>query len=56
MNYDDEIGGVWRTFGGRRVFIKNGQDLATAMKESGKFKKQGILNNADINNKLDKYK
>lgn len=30
--------GVWRTIGGRRVFIKNGQDLASAMKESGKFK------------------
>ena len=36
-NYDD-IGGVWRTIGGRRVFIKDGQDLASAMIESGKFK------------------
>ena len=35
-----DIGGVWRTIGGRRVFIKDGQDLATAMKESGKFKKK----------------
>jgi len=33
------VQGVWRTIGGRRVFIKDGQDLATAMKESGKFKK-----------------
>lgn len=33
----DDIGGVWRTIGGRRIFIKNGQDLVTAMKESGKF-------------------
>lgn len=33
-----DIGGVWRTIGGRRVFIKDGQDLASAMKESGKFK------------------
>lgn len=33
----DDIGGVWRTISGRRVFIKDGQDLATAMKESGKF-------------------
>lgn len=33
----NDIGGVWRTIGGRRVFIKDGQDLATAMKESGKF-------------------
>ena len=30
--------GVWRTIGGRRVFIKNGQSLQSAMKESGKFK------------------
>lgn len=36
VKYDD-IGGVWRTIGGRRVFIKNGQDLKSAMKESGKF-------------------
>lgn len=33
----NEIGGIWRTIGGRKVFIKDGQDLATAMKESGKF-------------------
>lgn len=33
-----EEGGVWRTIGGRRVFIKDGVDLATAMKMSGKFK------------------
>ena len=35
----DEIGGVWRTVGGRRIFIKEGQDLSSAMKESGKFNK-----------------
>ncbi len=34
---DNDIGGVWRTVGGRRIFIKNGQDLSTAMRESGKF-------------------
>lgn len=34
----DDIGGVWRTVGGRRIFIKDGEDLSTAMKESGKFK------------------
>ena len=34
----NDIGGVWRTIGGRRVFIKDGQDLASAMRESGKFK------------------
>ena len=33
-----DLGGVWRTIGGRRVFIKDGEDLATAMKRSGKFK------------------
>ena len=32
-----DLGGVWRTVGGRRIFIKDGQDLASAMKESGKF-------------------
>ena len=31
-------GGVWRTIGGRRVFIKDGEDLESAMKNSGKFK------------------
>lgn len=34
-----DIGGVWRTVGGRRIFIKDGEDLATAMKNSGKFTK-----------------
>ena len=32
-----DIGGVWRTVGGRRIFIKDGEDLATAMRKSGKF-------------------
>ena len=35
----EEQDGVWRTIGGRRVFIRNGQSLSDAMKESGKFKK-----------------
>lgn len=35
--YDSEDG-IWRTVGGRRIFIRNGQDLSSAMKESGKFK------------------
>lgn len=34
----DDIGGVWRTVGGRRIFIKDGDDLETAMRKSGKFK------------------
>lgn len=33
----NDIGGVWRTVGGRRIFIKDGQPLSVAMKESGKF-------------------
>jgi hypothetical protein len=33
-----EENGVWRTVGGRRIFIKEGEDLSTAMKKSGKFK------------------
>lgn len=36
--YDDLGPGIWRTVGGRRIFIKDGQDLSTAMRESGKFK------------------
>jgi hypothetical protein len=35
-------GGVWKTVGGRRIFIKDGQELASAMKESGKFPKASI--------------
>ena len=35
-----DIGGVWRTVGGRRIFIKNGQSLSNAMKKSGKFKRK----------------
>ena len=30
--------GVWRTVGGRRIFIVDGEDLKTAMEKSGKFK------------------
>lgn len=34
--------GVWRTIGGRRIFIKDGQSLSNAMKSSGKFKRKNI--------------
>lgn len=34
----DEAEGVWRTIGGRRVFIRKSQSLVDAMVESGKFK------------------
>jgi len=37
-NKYDDADGVWRTIGGRRVFIRNGQSLSEAMIESGKFK------------------
>lgn len=46
----DNIGGVWRTVGGRRIFIKDGQDLTSAMKESGKFLKKDAKNKKDYNN------
>lgn len=29
--------GIWRTVGGKRIFIKDGQSLDEAMKQSGKF-------------------
>lgn len=35
--YDEEEG-VWRTVGGRRIFIRDGESLSSAMKKSGKFK------------------
>ena len=34
----DKEDGVWRTVGGRRIFIRTGQSLAEAMVQSGKFK------------------
>lgn len=49
-----DLGGVWRTVGGRRIFIKDGEDLATAMKNSGKFKKNEI--NSEKNDKKVKTK
>lgn len=42
--------GVWRTVGGRRIFIKDGQSLSDAMKKSGKFK----LEKKDIKGTLKK--
>ena len=38
-----DLGGVLRTVGGRRIFIKDGEDLETAMKNSGKFLKKKEL-------------
>ncbi len=45
----NDICGVWRTVGGRRIFIKDGQELATAMKESGKFPNKQIKDKTDYN-------
>lgn len=39
--------GVWRTVGGRRIFIAEGQSLKDAMKASGKFK--NLKDNNDFN-------
>lgn len=52
MTKYDENEGVWRTIGGRRVFIRTGQDLASAMKESGKFK----IHNAKAEEEYELYK
>ena len=48
-----DIGGVWRTIGGRRIFIKDGEDLETAMKKSGKFKKEEIKDNNKLPEKAE---
>ena len=32
--------GVWRTIGGRRIFIKKGKSVEEAVRESRKFKKK----------------
>ena len=44
-----EIGGIWRTIGGRRVFIKDGQELKEAMIESRKFKKNNFFSDNRTN-------
>jgi hypothetical protein len=40
--------GVWRTISGRRVFIKEGQSLSDAMKNSGKFKEKETNDYSDF--------
>jgi hypothetical protein len=44
MAFKIDTGGVWRTVGGRRIFIKDGQDLQIAMRGSGKFQKAADTN------------
>lgn len=41
-------GGVWRTVSGRRIFIRDGQSLTEAMKESGKFKAEGKAEQSEV--------
>lgn len=50
----NDLGGVWRTVGGRRIFIKDGEDLETAMKKSGKFGKKEIEEKSEANDKTPK--
>lgn len=54
QNYDDSEG-VWRTVSGRRIFIKNGQDLSDAMRESGKFS-SNVTKKKKIKDVTDKWK
>lgn len=56
-NKYDDADGVWRTIGGRRVFIRTGQSLSDAMKESGKFKKKNDKEKElkELNKQADKY-
>lgn len=52
LSFDDGDG-IWRTVGGKHIFIKNGENLSSAMKKSGKFKiqRKKESNNSDIDKK-----
>lgn len=47
--------GVWRTVGGRRIFIRDGEDLASAMKKSGKFKSSKSSSGSKNDEKWNKF-
>ena len=47
--------GVWRTIGGRRVFIKTGQSLSDAMRKSGKFNNMEIKNRKKGEKEAEQY-
>ena len=51
----NEEDGVWRTIGGRKVFIRKGQNLADAMIESGEFKTKGKMRES-YRKEIDKVK
>ena len=46
-DFEDGYFGVWRTIGGRRVFIRDGEDLSSAMRRSGKFKTENKTSSED---------
>lgn len=55
---NNEVEGVWRTVRGRRIFIAKGEDLATAMKKSGKFegeKNTGKSTRAEVVDKIQRH-
>ena len=57
VDYSKEKG-VWRTIRGRRVFIKDGESLSDAMKNSGKFdneKNTGKSTRAEVKEKIQKH-
>lgn len=49
---NNEVVGVWRTVRGRRIFIAKGEDLASAMEKSGKFKEFGRRGTRQIAEKV----
>ena len=54
FNEDD---GVWRTISGRKVFIRDGESLGSAMSRSGKFKTMSrVEKNKDKYDKIAKFK
>lgn len=55
MKKYDEDDGVWRTVGGRRIFIRTGQDLSSAMRKSGKFKFKRKMSSDDKDKRESEY-
>lgn len=55
MTKFDDSDGVWRTIGGRRVFIRTGQSLSDAMKESGKFGKREAVTKERMQEDIDEF-
>lgn len=54
----EEKNGVWRTVRGRRIFIEDGEDLASAMEKSGKFegeKNTGKSTRAEVVDKIQRH-